>query len=248
MKPPSPTTGGTPPPSPNLETSSQMALEDDILKLARTVRQLMPSAHDFWVPWRRLALVQEGAEEHDVFLCARAQLPGMARWFALFKERKVKLTEHGLRLADADAEELTRLRAVIAGKLPSEPATTDRSHLPALSEEGFLSSRGYHAGKDAPTASERQATLRAAYETASPSDQFNPSYVADWGQPGSLRRVEKIARSIAAFSRNRKASLRRQGMTQADTAQDEAVSDWEEDLAWLQSEFFDGDFRWPSTT
>jgi hypothetical protein len=104
---------------------------------------------------------------------------------------------------------------------------------------GYLKYKGYAVGKTGLTASARRRTLRSVYFDAIPA-VFPPHYVDAWGRPASSKRLQKIAESIAAFCRNSKRKFR---------PPMHAIEDWEEDLAWLKQEFYDGHyrFRWPDT-
>jgi hypothetical protein len=106
--------------------------------------------------------------------------------------------------------------------------------------KGLLSYLGYHVGKTGPPTTTRREILDEAYNNTLPTVN-NTVYMADWGAPRSGPRLEKIAESIAAFCRNRK---RKDGLLQS-----VAIADWESDLAYLKSKYYDGvyDFHWPRT-
>jgi hypothetical protein len=70
-------------------------------------------------------------------------------------------------------------------------------------------------------------------------DEF--SYISEWGETGSSRRLEKMANCLASFARFKK----------KDTSRDnsKAIKDWETDLAWLKQNYYDTkfNFSWPDT-
>ena len=71
---------------------------------------------------------------------------------------------------------------------------------------------------------------------------FTPAYIAQWGDPGSVARLKKLAESIAAFARN--AKRKREADMQA------AVDDWESDLRFLHDKYYSGryNFGWPDSS
>jgi hypothetical protein len=103
---------------------------------------------------------------------------------------------------------------------------------------GFLKYKGYTVGKAGLSAAVRQRVLAEVYDEDLP-EGFPPYYVNQWGPPQSARRLKKMADSIAAFCRNNK---------KKDNAPEHAIADWEADLRWLKSQFYDGQYRfkWPS--
>jgi hypothetical protein len=69
----------------------------------------------------------------------------------------------------------------------------------------------------------------------------NREYLNEWGEPKTARRLQKLAESIAAFTRNAK---RRNEKNFS-----KAIQDWEADLAYLKKTYYDNrfSFRWPRT-
>ena len=109
--------------------------------------------------------------------------------------------------------------------------------------EGMLKYKGYSVGSFSNITSwERQVILREVYEEQLPN-LVDSGYMAQWGSPQSAQRLKKMAESIASFTRSAKRK-RSQGNF------DVAIADWEEDLAWLKKEFYDGVydriFLWPN--
>lgn len=109
-------------------------------------------------------------------------------------------------------------------------------------ELGLLRFLGYSVGKSSRLSdNDRRNLLSRIYLTPLvPSLVFSKEYIDEWGEPGSSRRLYKIARSIAAFCNDALRRSRWQDMSVA-------ISHWQEDLAWLKSEYYDGCFvfRWP---
>ncbi len=106
--------------------------------------------------------------------------------------------------------------------------------------ESPLHAMGYHVGKDGVPRVSRRAILRKAFEEALPA--VGPDgYMDEWDDPRTPGRLGKIAESIASHCRN----MKRRGSGRSD----EAIKNWEDDLAWLKQEFYRGHFRflWPDT-
>lgn len=108
---------------------------------------------------------------------------------------------------------------------------------------GMLKHLGYRVGKgaDVPSKSARRAILKHAFDAALPLVQ-DPAYTASFGTPGSARRLEKLANCLAAFA---KAAARKR-----DPGQEQAISDWVDDLEWMRVTYYLGrfDFSWPRPT
>lgn len=104
-------------------------------------------------------------------------------------------------------------------------------------KEGLLAYLGYHVGDSGESMGHRRSILDSAYENPLP-ELNDRSYMAEWGDPNTAARLQKIARSIAAFCRNQK---RKSGTSHS------SVGDWEADLAYLKWKFYDGryGFIWP---
>ena len=107
--------------------------------------------------------------------------------------------------------------------------------------QGLLRFLGYRVGASGVGALQRQELLRSVYNGPLPSLN-SKEYMEEWGKPTTGGRLRKIAESIAAFVRNAKRrDARRLSI---------AITEWEADLAYLKSRFYDGhyDFTWPDTT
>ncbi len=107
--------------------------------------------------------------------------------------------------------------------------------------QGMLGYLGYRAGASGLERDKRQNLLAEIYSGSLPLLN-SPEYMEEWGLSGSVRRLRKIAESLAAFvrngKRNRAANLSR------------AILDWENDLAYLKRSYYVGkfDFPWPDTS
>lgn len=106
---------------------------------------------------------------------------------------------------------------------------------------GLLTKMGYRAGSKAPPRSERRAILRRILEDPKLPEFNSPVYIAKWGKARSAVRLRKLANSIATFCRN--------GKRRRTNPPKKAIAHWEEDLAWLNKEFYSGRFafEWPGT-
>jgi hypothetical protein len=69
----------------------------------------------------------------------------------------------------------------------------------------------------------------------------NAAYLNEWGEPNSAKRLQKLAESIAAFTRN--AKRRNTGSFS------KAIQDWETDLAYLKRAYYKNrfSFQYPRT-
>lgn len=109
---------------------------------------------------------------------------------------------------------------------------------------GVLSEMGYHVGRaNGLPADARRLILDEAYHFAVP--YIDAENMVEWNSPETPFRLRKMANSLASFARN--AKRRRDADCLAD-----AIADWENDLAYLKSQYYDGqydyrDFRWPNT-
>jgi hypothetical protein len=104
--------------------------------------------------------------------------------------------------------------------------------------EGLLKYVGYSVGKKSETARFRRRMLAEIFCGPIPP-VFPKDYQKEWGDPGSVARLRKLAESIAAFARN--AKRKKSANMQA------AVQDWEADLEFLYDEYYCGKFNfgWP---
>lgn len=109
-----------------------------------------------------------------------------------------------------------------------------------LEETGVLGFHGYSVGKSSPLKlADRRRRLDSIFTNALPP-QPNATAVALYGPPMSEQRLHRMAHVIAVF-RNAPRGRR------TDEYQ-EAIADWDKDLAYLESTFHAGwfAFEWPS--
>jgi hypothetical protein len=109
---------------------------------------------------------------------------------------------------------------------------------------GMLKFLGYSVGVSGETRTTRQRILSDLFHKVNLPRVDSLAYVNEWGAPESSARLRKMAQSIAAFCRG---AHRRD-----EYAMSLAIDEWEEDLAWLKTTYYDGkfdrQFQWPETT
>lgn len=124
---------------------------------------------------------------------------------------------------------------VVIKKYLKWPSTNAPQSLIDLVQDGWVTSgvlsfHNYHVGEEGEPALERRKALNKILNAKLDAKVFNKNYISQWGNPGSLERLMKLATTIAALCRNAKRSkfnyIR-------------AVREWEEDLAYLKDNFFD---------
>lgn len=103
---------------------------------------------------------------------------------------------------------------------------------------------GYQAGKDCPVCVTRHSILRKAFEGELPLVELPPdeldAYMRRWGDPGSEKRLETIAKHIANWCEVFKWSRLHK----------EAIYNRRSDLRWLKENIYDKEsftFGWPVT-
>lgn len=103
--------------------------------------------------------------------------------------------------------------------------------------DGMLSYFGYRVGNNGVSRSARRNILDRVFSQELPY-AFPDEYMGKWGEPESPERLQKMANSLAAFTRNAK---RKNGDVDA------AVSDWESDLDYLYDTYYADffEFSWP---
>ena len=108
-------------------------------------------------------------------------------------------------------------------------------------QEGYLKYEGYTVGKSGHSRLERRKTLDHCYLDGVVPSVFPDEYVSEWGTPATSTRLNKIASCIATFCSNAKKKR---------VPPLEAIGDWEEDLQYLKSTYYEGQylFEWPSTS
>ena len=104
-------------------------------------------------------------------------------------------------------------------------------------EETPLLKLGYHAGKTHSLApSTRHNFLAEAFSGELPFAESD-EYMAEWGAPGTRKRLRRMAWHLAFLIRNRRRN----------PSQVYAVKDWENDLKWLRDKYYKSimRFSWP---
>ena len=136
-------------------------------------------------------------------------------------------------------------------KWPSTDAPTNenpKTSIKEMKEDGLLLFYGYRVDKkNAKPASERERILSDIYEheiLATAKKEFDADYIAKFGEPKTGQRLKQIASTIASFTRNAKRRKTHDFSF--------AINNWENDLATLKSNFYDGvydlEFLYPSTS
>ena len=104
---------------------------------------------------------------------------------------------------------------------------------------GIFQSVGYRVGEKRLYRNQRLKLLQWVFEQELPLVE-DQAYMAEWGNPAEPKRLEKMAKTIAAFIRSAK---RRQSANMR-----QAIADWEADLAWLKQHYYVGmSWQWPAT-
>lgn len=126
-------------------------------------------------------------------------------------------------------------------KWPSTDAagrSDEQATIATEQEVGVLRTVGYKVGESGLAVNARQKILARVYEQAL-SLPLAPEYLSEWGNPRTATRLQKLANTIAALTRNMK---RRNEHAVA-------IDDWESDLQSLKRRYYDGkyDFQWPKS-
>jgi hypothetical protein len=131
------------------------------------------------------------------------------------------------------------------------PSTETQDGNYALDAEVFkhdtspLSAMGYRVGMKGPADEDRQSILERAYMGTIPPVN-NADYMTRWARPQTAQRLQRMAELLAANIRNQK--------KRGAAASQLAILEWERDLAYLKTSFYDGRydrtsvFIWPDTT
>lgn len=126
---------------------------------------------------------------------------------------------------------------------PNTAALSGKGNLPTAvftTKEGLLSYCGYKVGANGLPLDPRRKILDAIFLAQLPPID-DPAYCAQWGEPRSAKRLQKLAETMAAFVRNAK---------RRDAARmEKSIREWETDLAYLKRRYYDNrfSFPWPPT-
>lgn len=112
---------------------------------------------------------------------------------------------------------------------------------PSWPQEGLLRYMGYRVGASGVSREKRQRILEHIFKDSTLPRVESPEYMAQWGEAESESRLQKMAETIASLTRNMK--------RKSTGRSEQAIRDWEDDLAWSKSSFYVGRFRfrWPDT-
>ena len=139
----------------------------------------------------------------------------------------------------------------ISFKWPSTDSPTNenpKTSIKEMKEDGLLLFYGYRVDKkNAKPSNEREIILSDIYENeilSTAKKKFDTAYIAKFGEPKTGQRLKQIASTIASFTRNAKRRKTHDFSF--------AINNWENDLATLKSNFYDGvydlEFLYPSTS
>ena len=106
-------------------------------------------------------------------------------------------------------------------------------HWSDFREFGPLSILDYRVGEKGGNEWHRREILRRAFEGTFPwkvTRELSEGELAEWGEPKSRTRFEKMINSLASFSSN--ASSRKNARSYRD-----AIREWQSDARWLSGEY-----------
>ncbi len=107
-------------------------------------------------------------------------------------------------------------------------------------KEGLLKHYGYKVGMNGLSESDRRKILDTVFlRPLLHMDDL--AYLKEWGEPNTAKRLQKLAESIAAFTRNAKRNN--------NSSFSKAIQDWETDLAYLRRTYYNNrfSFQYPHT-
>lgn len=111
-----------------------------------------------------------------------------------------------------------------------------------MREKGVLSEMGYHVGRtNGLGVNARRQILDEAYSSSVP--YIDEDNMVEWNSPRTPFRLKKMANVLAAMARNFK--------RRNDARFNDAIAEWESDLAYLKIRYYNGrydrSFPWPNT-
>ena len=108
---------------------------------------------------------------------------------------------------------------------------------------GLLKYMGYTVGANGESSTTRREILAEVFNLSTLPNLESPEKMQQWGSPKSGGRLRKMANTLASLTQRSKRNSN-------DT--EEAIADWEDDLAWLKKNYYDGKFSrkftWPKTS
>jgi hypothetical protein len=108
-------------------------------------------------------------------------------------------------------------------------------------KDGVLKYMGYRVGSTDGVAQHVRLRILDEVFSGPIPPAFPDEYLDEWSSPGSAARLQKMAETIAALTRNAK--------RRRDSKLMYAIRDWERDLEYLYYQYYVGHFRfiWPVT-
>jgi hypothetical protein len=175
---------------------------------------------------------------------AQSRFGDMKHLQKVLSELKYRKSRKALDLYKRLADRLAELSAMEAQtfRWPTTAVIGDSASALRLAhfdyEEGLLKFMGYAVGQQGAYRTRRRQVLDYVFNEKIPKVQ-SYEYMAEWGDPRSAKRLLKIANSLATFARN--ARRRRT------SDMEHAITEWEEDLAYLKETYYKFPFRfeWP---
>jgi hypothetical protein len=112
------------------------------------------------------------------------------------------------------------------------------NNMPIEDDNGLLKFYGYSVGNNGINYIDRVEILKFIYNEDLVKVNNN-SYMNEWGNKKSAKRLKKMAYCLATFVKNAKRRI--------NANMQNAINDWEKDLAFLKIEFYDNryNFDWP---
>ncbi len=159
----------------------------------------------------------------------------------IYYELEFRSRKKALDLRERIVARLTQLQSTqFSWSTTANPGSQNLPSVAFKYEEGLLRHYGYKVGMNGLPESERWEILDTIF--LRPLLQMdNAAYLSEWGEPRSAKRLQKLADSIAAFTRNAKRRSR--------GSFSKAIQDWETDLAYLRRTYYNNhcSFQYPRT-
>ena len=112
------------------------------------------------------------------------------------------------------------------------------NNMPIDDDNGLLKFYGYSVGNNGINHDDRKEILSFIFNEDI-AKVNNSSYMDEWGNKKTAKRLKKMAYCIATFVKNAKRRI--------NANMQNAINDWEKDLAYLKKEFYNNkySFGWP---